>query len=314
MNENKLWLKNIRILDILIFIFCFLGYSKIILESIIKYQKTYKNSFSVMYKILRNRYPFEVTLQNGKHQTIENYWQAYLESNETGFSCKIDHGMYCIKNNMYSQEIKLIDGVKGDIHGVFFEEDYGKIPIKNQIIIDVGANIGDSAIYFALKGAQKVIAIEPYPKNYELAKKNIELNNLQEKIKIVHAGCSNEKGVTTIDSEKEGSWAELTTKKNGTKVKLVTLGDIIKTNNIQSAILKMDCEGCEYDVIKKSNSNDFDKIEYAMIEYHYGYIDLKKKLESLGFNVKFTHPRFIYNFQLKRRMAIGFLFASKNKI
>ena len=144
-------------------------------------------------------------------------------------------------------------------------------------------------------------------------KKNIELNNLQERIKILHAGCSSKKGKTIIDSEKDGAWAELITSKRGTEVNLITLGDIIQSNNIESAILKMDCEGCEYDIIKNSNKVDFKKINYAVIEYHYGYLDLKKKLESLGFNVKITHPRFIYNFQLKKRMAIGLIFASRDK-
>ena len=50
---------------------------------------------------------------------------------------------------------------------------------KPIIFWDVGANIGDSSIYFALKGAKKVIALEPLPANYEMAVKNIELNNFK---------------------------------------------------------------------------------------------------------------------------------------
>ena len=58
----------------------------------------------------------------------------------------------------------------GDIHTVFFNNEYADLDIKDKIVIDVGANIGDSSIYFALRGAKKVIAIEPFPENFDLAK------------------------------------------------------------------------------------------------------------------------------------------------
>jgi FkbM family methyltransferase len=40
-------------------------------------------------------------------------------------------------------------------------------------VIDVGAGVGDTAILFALRGAKKVIALEPFPSLYEEALINI---------------------------------------------------------------------------------------------------------------------------------------------
>jgi predicted RNA methylase len=48
---------------------------------------------------------------------------------------------------------------------------YRFLRVEGKIVIDIGVNIADSSIYFALKGADKVIAIEPFPRNYETAKK-----------------------------------------------------------------------------------------------------------------------------------------------
>jgi predicted RNA methylase len=62
----------------------------------------------------------------------------------------------------------------GDIFDIFLQDTYRFLSIftrRGKIVIDIGVNIADSSIYFALKGADKVIAIEPFPRNYEMAKK-----------------------------------------------------------------------------------------------------------------------------------------------
>ena len=59
-------------------------------------------------------------------------------------------------------------------------QDYDFLPVKNRVVIDIGADIADSSIYFAMIGAKKVIALEPFPKNFEVAQKNITLNGFNE--------------------------------------------------------------------------------------------------------------------------------------
>jgi len=45
---------------------------------------------------------------------------------------------------------------------------------QSKSVVDIGAFVGDTAIYFAIKGAEKVIAIEPHPGAYEELAENIE--------------------------------------------------------------------------------------------------------------------------------------------
>jgi len=40
-------------------------------------------------------------------------------------------------------------------------EQYKILGVSNKDVIDIGANIGDTAIYFAVKGARHVYAFEP---------------------------------------------------------------------------------------------------------------------------------------------------------
>ena len=88
----------------------------------------------------------------------------------------------------------------GDLAGVFVHEEYSALNVYGQNVIDIGANIGDSAIYFAAKGARHVYAFEPFPSTFECAKNNVEINDLREKITIINAGLSDADGDIAIDA------------------------------------------------------------------------------------------------------------------
>jgi FkbM family methyltransferase len=60
--------------------------------------------------------------------------------------------------------------------------------VKNKIVVNVGAYTGDSAIYFALRGAKKVIAIEPRSNAFNEMLENIRLNNLEDGIIPISGG------------------------------------------------------------------------------------------------------------------------------
>lgn len=52
----------------------------------------------------------------------------------------------------------------------------------------------------------------------------------------------------------------------------------------------MDCEGCECDAILSIADDILRRFSYIQIEYHYGYKNLKEKLEKSGFTVSITRP------------------------
>ena len=68
---------------------------------------------------------------------------------------------------------------KGALREIFVEEIYnvkGFTPQKNQTVIDVGANYGDSAIWWSKKFGAKVIAFEPLDDVFKILEENITLN------------------------------------------------------------------------------------------------------------------------------------------
>jgi len=278
------------------------------------YRKVYKNYIGVVVQIFRKKYPIKATLRNGQCVMLKNQFEAKATSwGLRDFIQSSDDIVVILTKDLF--KIKLYNSVNnGDIIGVFLREEYGFLPVKGNAIIDIGANIGDSAIYFAIRGADKVIALEPYPKNCEIARKNIELNNLSDKIILILAGCSSICRTITIDPKKERSVkSSLQESTNGIDVPLMTLESILDENNINSALLKMDCEGCEYETILSSSADTLKKFSHIQIEYHYGYKNLKSKLESCGFKVSVTNPKYSYNYEAKKpHMYYGFLYAIRN--
>ena len=134
---------------------------------------------------------------------------------------------------------------------------------KETTVIDVGANQGFYSVY-AAKYCKSVIAIEPDPINFAIMRKNIEVNNLEDRVTLVNAavGCSQHptllfKPVSNTDAvsgmistNKEylasiGLAAELTSFEAPT----ITLYDLIG-KNVGPLFLKLDCEGSELDVLK----------------------------------------------------------------
>jgi hypothetical protein len=73
----------------------------------------------------------------------------------------------------------------------------------------------------------------------------------------------------------------------GTNIPSITLENILKEHDIKDGetVLKMDCEGCEYDIILHASNTLLRQFSHMLIEYHKGYKDLKEKLEKSAFDV-----------------------------
>lgn len=249
------------------------------------YRKTYRNHLEVIAHMKRTEFPFEARLRNGRSLMITHPTQVY--ANLSGLDYDLENDIVTVDG------AKFYGGINnGEIANIFIKKQFDPLPINGRVVVDIGANIGDSPVYFALKGAQRVIALEPFPKNYETAKKNITLNKLTDKIIFLMAACSSTKGFITIDpEEKSDIKSQVHESERGIKVPTMTLEDIINANSIESAVLKMDCEGCEYDAILSSSTSVLQRFTHMHLEYHYGYKNLKTKLEDSGFTVSVTSPR-----------------------
>lgn len=197
----------------------------------------------------------------------------------------------------------------GDFYAVFVNEEYKFLAAENEEVVDIGASIGDSPIYFAMNGARKVIALEPYPYSYLFAAKNIAENKLEDKIDLINAGYGYDGELVVDEGKIAGIGSDLIASETGKKVRIFSLKGIMEKFELENPLLKMDCEGCEYNLLKEDDEvlNKFKRIQ---IEYHYGYEKLVDKLLHAGKSVKFTHPvKTLNNSASSPEMYVGFIFA-----
>ncbi|MEM3191244.1 MAG: FkbM family methyltransferase [Candidatus Parvarchaeota archaeon] len=120
-------------------------------------------------------------------------------------------------------------------------------------MIDVGAFSGDSAIYFAWRGAKKVYAFEPIPAAYEMAVDNIRLNGITN-IEIFNEAIDYAEGELVLDKNQSAdrSFSMLKQPKveaDGKRIHVRSFESMISGLRLDNAVLKMDCEGCEYEVL-----------------------------------------------------------------
>ena len=139
-------------------------------------------------------------------------------------------------------------------------------------IVDAGANIGTSSIFFATKypGA-RIFAIEPEAGNFELLKENTK--NFRNIVPI-RAAIWGEDCTRTIQNRFTGHWgytvSETTNRieSTGQEINCVTMKSLIKEYGIESIdLLKMDIEGGEKDVLENAQGW-IDRVDTITVELH----------------------------------------------
>lgn len=134
--------------------------------------------------------------------------------------------------------------------------------LTNNIVIDIGANIGAVSIYCASKGA-RVIAVEPEPDNLKYLKLNAENNNVR--IEIMPVAVADKFDSMRI-SERQGN--SKLNKKTGTVVDVIPLEEVFKRKNIaECSVLKVDIEGAEYAMIDGASIETLNRIRYITLEF-----------------------------------------------
>lgn len=185
--------------------------------------------------------------------------------------------------NVDGLELKFLDLETSEtmvhmIEQVYGFDEYGLKQMEfkpEDVIIDIGANIGCVSIYLAKKYPfLKILSFEAHPFNYSNLIENIRLNGVNNIIPFNLAVSSNDNSevLITLNPSNTGSSSIFKINPNDVnnrKVKTISLDTIISSNNIKTIkFLKIDCEGSEFDIIENSKLANSITIENISVEIH----------------------------------------------
>lgn len=165
------------------------------------------------------------------------------------------------------------------------------IPFEsNDVILDIGGHVGMVSIYLAKKYPfVQIFTFEPSYDNYCNLQENITINNISNIIAYNQAVTKDGRnaGMTVAHSNTGGGGlSELPLPETRLPdysyytVASTILDNFMDTNNISKCkLLKIDCEGGEYEILL--NSNKLNCIDYLSGEFH---IDIR--LQRLGYSIE----------------------------
>jgi len=185
--------------------------------------------------------------------------------------------------------IKFLDNTPGDLLiEIYLEKIYdipGFIPSKGDKIIDVGASVGDTAIYWAKVHKAHVIAFEPLNDIFEIMKQNVILNDLEDLIEMHNEAIGNGNII-------KGNNQNNMFKKSGNSDLSFRSRKLDEFNFDNISFLKIDVEGYEAEVIEGAIETIKSNHPKIILETHSK--DLRRRcsdfLESFGY-VLYYHDK-----------------------
>jgi len=197
-------------------------------------------------------------------------------------------------NHVYKVDEFTIEGIARELVGTFVVQQYRYDsivePKLGDIVFDIGAYVGDTALWFskAVGPQGKVYAFEPEPSNFAKLKANLERNKVTNVIPLQLALSENE-GEMQVASA--GGSSIITQARTGTSVKVTTIDKFVEANTLPRVdFIKMDVEGYESKVLEGAHETiKTFKPSLALCAYHRGddLIKLPKFLLGLNPNYEF---------------------------
>lgn len=209
------------------------------------------------------------------------------------------HNRYMEKLSSKIGDIEVFFNNSKEFHSIkkeVFSEECYYLELRNEpkVIIDIGAHIGLSVLYFKNRYPNtEIVAFEPDPQNFTLLTQNtsgfanVEVVNRAVTSKIAEIELYIPKeGWHSNSSLLKDSWSGVLRSKP-VKVSSIPLKKIIDQFDSVD-ILKIDIEGYEYSLLKEA---DLEKVRNLLIEFHPSPENrmkrLMKKLRKDGFKISF---------------------------
>ncbi len=182
---------------------------------------------------------------------------------------------------------------------VLVDEAYGDVlPLLNKEnirLIDVGANLGSFTIWINhTVGVEEAYCFEPEPDSFRLLRFNLSLNNCHnaQAIECAVGGTARTVNISLKESSPGGTsiYADNPAALQSRAVPVVAFQDWLREVKGNFDLLKVDCEGAEWEILAKTDPRHFARFRVFVAEVHgdpenkQAVADFKGLAEKLGFH------------------------------
>lgn len=226
----------------------------------------------------------------------------------------------------YPTDPKQLGSARFLINEIFHKKFYERAGFElkpSDTVVDIGANMGLFAMWASTQvGQGQVLSIEPTSNCFATIIENISRNELKNIIPLQIALGAEEcmlelleypgfNAVTHAAHLKPAAWGQFFIKllyrkysepPNRLEVPCQTLEKVINEQELQIIdLLKIDCEGAEYDILLSTPDEVLKRVQRIVMEFHeldrsHSHHELVDRLQSVGFEVTLKKPWFDYWF------------------
>lgn len=164
------------------------------------------------------------------------------------------------------------------------------------LMLDIGANIGAASVLLAGWPGARVLAYEPLPANGRALTANLQRNGIHHVTWRPAAITDRDGQAEFLAGEEANVGGRLAGSTSGGKrltVDTLSWASVLReAGEAEIFLVKMDCEGGEYDILRQFDANTARRIRYLTFEVHdldadRSIVTLQKRLQQLGYRTRY---------------------------
>ncbi len=178
----------------------------------------------------------------------------------------------------------------------------------DDVVLDVGANIGSFSIFAALRTRREVVAVEPCPSNLEFLRRNLRENGI-ENVRVIAQGLADRDGKALLQINERGVGHTLSGQGlDVVEIETSSLPSLIDEAGVERLdLLKLDCEGAEGLALPSTPDSYLRRIRRIAMEFHddtspVHHDELRARLDASG-----METQLVWNEQSNR----GYIYARR---
>jgi FkbM family methyltransferase len=193
-------------------------------------------------------------------------------------------------------------GARVPIYEIFAEDCYrldwflGPLLTRPIQVIDIGGHVGTFSVRLAQLHPQATIStFEPSPVTASYLRRNVEQNGFAGRVTVNEKALAATSGFAVFDDNGAGSGlnglrAAGHSTGTATKVETIAFDEAVAAAQAPVDVVKIDCEGGEYDLVLGSSAESWASVQRVVIEYHpvaeASWSDLRDRFASYGLTVQ----------------------------